>query len=89
MSFVYAVLGGGRQGTAAAYDMARFGDASRVLIADLSLEAAQKAAKRVNKLIGREIAQAYQLDVTNRAQLEAFFQDVLLLYPMYFPFRWR
>ena len=76
MSFVYAVLGGGRQGTAAAYDMARFGDASRVLIADFSLEAAQKAAKRVNKLIGREIAQAYQLDVTNRAQLEAFLQDV-------------
>lgn len=46
MSFVYGVLGGGRQGTAAAYDMARFGDARRVLIADISLEAAQKSAAR-------------------------------------------
>ena len=33
MSFTYAVVGAGRQGTAAAYDMARFGDASRVLVA--------------------------------------------------------
>ena len=30
MAFVYAVLGGGRQGTAAAYDMAKFGDAAQV-----------------------------------------------------------
>ena len=48
MAFVYAVLGGGRQGTAAAYDMAKFGDAAQVLIADLSLEAAQKSVARVN-----------------------------------------
>ena len=34
MSFTYAVLGAGRQGAAAAYDMARWGDASRVLVAD-------------------------------------------------------
>ena len=31
----YAVLGAGRQGTAAAYDMARWGNADRVLIADV------------------------------------------------------
>ena len=46
MAFVYAVLGGGRQGTAAAYDMARFGETSRVLIADVDLEAARKSAAR-------------------------------------------
>ena len=34
MSFTYAVVGAGRQGTAAAYDMARFGDATEVRIAD-------------------------------------------------------
>jgi len=76
MSFVYAVLGGGRQGTAAAYDMAKFGDASQVLIADVSLEAAQQSAARVNKLIGREIAQARQLDVTHPAQLRSFLEGV-------------
>ena len=32
--WTYAVLGAGRQGTAAAYDLARHGDARRVLLAD-------------------------------------------------------
>src|SRR5512136_781172 len=76
MGLVYAVLGGGRQGTAAAYDMAKFGDAARVLIADVSLEAAQKAASRVNQLIGHEIAEAHQVDVTNHDQLRAFLTGV-------------
>ena len=54
---VYAVLGGGRQGTAAAYDMAKWGEAEKVLIGDIDLEAAQKAARRVNQLRGRKIAE--------------------------------
>lgn len=33
---VYAVVGAGRQGTAAAYDMAKFGNAKKVLIADIT-----------------------------------------------------
>jgi len=76
MSFTYGVLGGGRQGTAAAYDMARFGDARQVLIGDISLEAAQKSAARVNKLIGREIATAHLVDVTDHDQLLAFLRQV-------------
>jgi lysine 6-dehydrogenase len=58
MAYTYAVLGGGRQGTAAAYDMARWGDAERVLIADISLEAAHASAGLVNDLIGRACRQA-------------------------------
>jgi lysine 6-dehydrogenase len=76
MSITYAVLGGGRQGTAAAYDMAKFGDAEHVLIGDISLDAAQKSAGRVNQLIGREIAQAHQVDVTNQDRLRAFLENV-------------
>ena len=76
MAFVYAVLGGGRQGTAAAYDMAKFGDASQVLIADVSLEAAQASAARVNHLVGKEIAQAHQLDVSDHDQLCDFLGPV-------------
>jgi len=76
MGIVYAVLGGGRQGTAAAYDMARFGDAKEVLIADINLEAAQKSAARVNELIGKEIAKAHQVDTTNHNQLKAFLSKV-------------
>lgn len=76
MSYVYAVLGSGRQGTAAAYDMARFGDASRVLVADISLEAAQKSAARVNSLIGKDIASAFKVDVTDPVQLDGFLKGV-------------
>jgi len=76
MAYDYAVLGGGRQGTAAAYDMARWGDAERVLIADISLDAAQKSAARVNGLIGSEVAKPVRLDVTDHGALVAFLGPV-------------
>ena len=76
MSYVYAVLGGGRQGTAAAYDMAKFGEAGRVLIGDVSLAAAQRSAARVNGLLGREIAEAHRVDVTNPDRLRTFLTGV-------------
>jgi lysine 6-dehydrogenase len=76
MSYVYGVLGGGRQGTAAAYDMAKYGEAKRVLIADINLDVAQKSADRINKLIGEPIAEAHQVDVTNHTQLKAFLEGV-------------
>lgn len=76
MSYVYAVLGAGRQGTAAAYDMARLGDAHKVLLADINVEAAQKAARRVNKLIGAHIAEPRQVDVTKPDELKAFLEPV-------------
>ena len=76
MAYTYAVLGGGRQGTAAAYDMAVWGDAERVLIADISADAAQRSAGRVNDLIGVEIASPVQLDVTDRDALVAFLGPV-------------
>jgi len=76
MTYTYAVLGGGRQGTAAAYDMARNGEAARVLIADISEEAAQKAATRVNDLISGNLAVAARLDVTDSEALVAFLKPV-------------
>ena len=70
MSFCYAVLGAGRQGTAAAYDMARWGNAARVVLADYGLAVARQAAERVNDLIGRAVAEAVQLDVSDLAAVE-------------------
>lgn len=55
MGFRYAVLGAGRQGVAAAYDLARFGDADQVLIVDVRREAAQAGADRVNRLLGTRV----------------------------------
>jgi len=63
MAFDYIVLGAGRQGTAAAYDLARHGDAGQVVIADLDLAQAQRAAGRVNDLLGDDTASASSLDV--------------------------
>jgi lysine 6-dehydrogenase len=67
----YIILGAGRQGTAAAYDLARRGDASEVVLADAVLDTAQSSAERVNRLAGREVASARALDVTDRAALLA------------------
>ena len=65
MTYTYAVLGGGRQGTAAAYDMARFGDAKAVLIADVDRAAAVASAERVNRMLRTGVARAVELDVTD------------------------
>lgn len=61
----YAVLGAGRQGTAAAYDMARHGQAARVRIGDADLAAATRAVRRVNEATGREVAEACRVDAAD------------------------
>lgn len=76
MKYSYAVLGGGRQGTAAAFDMARFGDAKEVLIADIDRRAAEASAERVNTLLDAQIARALELDVTDEEALESFLNGV-------------
>lgn len=67
MAFSYIVLGAGRQGIAAAYDLAKFGEASRLTLADADGEAARAAANRVNQLIGHAIAEPLALDVHNES----------------------
>lgn len=61
-TYHYAVVGAGRQGVAAAYDMAKWGDAASILLADINRDLATRAAERVNNLIGRKIATATQVD---------------------------
>jgi lysine 6-dehydrogenase len=68
-AFRYVVLGAGRQGTAAAYDLARFGAAGRVVLADARLAAAREASARVNELAGRDVAEPQELDASDRAAL--------------------
>ncbi|HEV8595978.1 MAG TPA: saccharopine dehydrogenase C-terminal domain-containing protein [Thermoplasmata archaeon] len=64
MGFRYAVIGAGRQGTAAAFDLATHGGADAVVLADVNLNAAKSAAKRVNKLAVTTMATAAKVDVT-------------------------
>lgn len=65
--YSYLILGAGRQGTAAAYDLARFGDAARITLADADLTVAMAAAERVNQLAGQALAAPLQLDVSDAA----------------------
>lgn len=65
----YVILGAGRQGTAAAYDLARFGEAAQIVLCDLDGEVAQRSAERVNRLAGRAVAHGRALDVTDHAAL--------------------
>lgn len=84
--FTYAVLGAGRQGTSAAFDLAKFGSAKKIFLADLEEDAALASARRINLLIGREIASGVQLDVSDRAALDDFLPgvDVVLSAVPYF-----
>ena len=87
MGFRYAVLGAGRQGTACAYDMLKFGEADSVVLADLSPEGAQAAAARVNALLGTDRASGVGLDVTDRRSVISFLEGVdafLSAVPYYF-----
>lgn len=76
MSYRYAVIGAGRQGTAAAYDMGKWGDAEKVLIADLNLDNAKKAADRINSLLKKQIAEPCTLDVRNESEIIKFLEGI-------------
>jgi lysine 6-dehydrogenase len=61
--YAYIVLGAGRQGTATAYDLVRFGEARRVTLADVDVRRAAAAAVRVNRLTGGAVADGVAVDV--------------------------
>ncbi len=67
MGHRYAIIGTGRQGTAAAYDLGLFAEAEFILMADSDPAAAEAAAERVNTLLGRDLAQATALDARDQA----------------------
>ncbi len=67
----YGVLGAGRQGTAAAYDLVVRGEATSVVLADVDPARAAVAAERVNRLAGSDMATGLALDATDAAALRA------------------
>ena len=86
MAYSYLVLGAGRQGIAAAYDLAHFGQASRVTLADCNRGRAQAAADTVNYLVRNRIADAIGLDVRDESASRRALQgyDVALSAVPYF-----
>jgi len=76
MPYTYAVLGAGRQGVAAAHDMARWGGARRVILADRDLEVARRAAERVSALVPESTIEPAQVDVTDLKAVEELLTGV-------------
>lgn len=76
MGFRYLLLGAGRQGVAAAYDLGRFGQADRIVVGDVNGEVATLAAARLNRLLGRDIATPLTVDASDREAVAAAFRDV-------------
>jgi lysine 6-dehydrogenase len=72
MSYRYGILGAGRQGTSAAYDLAVRGDAAQVVLADADEARAADAARWVRGLASTERVALATLDVTDTRALREF-----------------
>jgi len=69
-SFTYLILGSGRQGTAAAYDLACYGNAQQIIFVDRDIAISQAAAQRINHLSGRDVASGRAADVSDSKSLQ-------------------
>jgi lysine 6-dehydrogenase len=70
-AFRYGVIGAGRQGTAAAFDLAVRGHAEEILLADVDPEAAKTAAERVDLLADAQVCRSVSLDASDVAEVTA------------------
>jgi lysine 6-dehydrogenase len=73
--FCYSIIGSGMMGTAVGFDLARFGDASKIFMVDRLEEKATEAAQRINRLTGDEIATGVSLEVSNEKDLVSFLKS--------------
>jgi lysine 6-dehydrogenase len=76
MNKVYAILGSGMQGTALAYDLARFAHPAHILMGDRCFDTAKSAAWRVNELVGSAVCAPEQVNALDPDSLRKFLKDV-------------
>ncbi len=76
MGYRYAILGAGRQGVAAAYDIGRFGEADEVLLYDILPDAAKSAAAKLNSLLATRIFKGGLLDVRDKSKVRQAFTGI-------------
>ncbi len=74
--FTYAIIGSGKQGTASAYDLIKFGDAEKILLIDSSFEIAKESANKLNQLTNTNICIPMQIDVLNFNELKKELAEV-------------
>lgn len=75
MQYNYVVLGAGKQGRAAAYDMAIFGEAQSIVLADINFSLAQQSCNRMNDLVRKNIAIPKKVDVKDKKNLKILFKN--------------
>ena len=75
MQFKYAILGAGMQGPAVAYDLARFGDAEIIYLADIDEQRAIQKAEWVNRLLQKDIVKPQRVDANDEAQVKRYFEQ--------------
>jgi lysine 6-dehydrogenase len=92
IGYSYAILGAGKQGVAAAYDVIRFGQAARVTLADTSLSFAREAVRKLKRLTVTDLSKnnivlmAVSLDARKESELRHLLQGhdaVLSALPYY------
>lgn len=72
MGYRYGIIGAGRQGLAAAYDLAVRGEAEIVAFADLDEGASRGAAARLNELVDAGVATGERLDASDGGAVRRF-----------------
>ena len=75
MTYKYAILGAGMQGPAVAYDLARFGDAEVIYLADIDETRATQKAEWINQLLQREVVYPKRVDAADEHQVRAYFEQ--------------
>jgi len=90
MGYRYVILGAGRQGTACAFDLALFGEADRIILADANPDFSQKSAERLRHLLPPSNAtrlEAVEVSVQNHSELVKVLRDasaVMSAVPYYY-----
>ncbi|KQC14299.1 MAG: hypothetical protein APR63_14635 [Desulfuromonas sp. SDB] len=76
MSYQYAILGAGRQGYAAAYDLGKHGQAEKIYLADIAPESLNKEATKLNDLLDSELVEPILLDIADKSELIKLLEKV-------------
>ncbi len=83
----YAVIGAGRQGSAAAFDMIKFGEAEKIGFIDNDFDSLKLASERLKKITGFDNFNLHLTDVTDEEKITAIlaeFDSVVSAVPYYF-----
>ena len=68
MSKKICILGAGRQGTAAGYDLARFLPDCELTFADISIKQSEKASSKIKSLLGKQ-ARSVKVDLEDKFEI--------------------